>query len=238
MTVLVAQDLASDDLRWLGPLVAEDVILDRREVRKSTGGRAPEGYVCTVPCQLKTPVLLEAVRAVLDRITTVSFEDALRLEKRVHVICPFPENLDESGAVEGALDDRGGGHHPAGTTLGAWAFAPAIDRSSRIYLRDMPMAANFACGLVAHEFGHAVSRGEYLRERLESEVPTYWFVEAQANYYAIKWGFAEELESLRDMANVQIITPWDLFREHKRIEMIPSEEFREPPYDQNGIQES
>jgi len=138
------------------------------------GDRPPEGYVCKIPCNLKTFILRKAARHVLRRISVTDFGDALRLERMVHLVAP----------LEGKRNGR---------TMGRW-------RPPTVLIKDDKMRFEAACALIAHEFGHAASEAEVaeggLSRLFTSEVPRDWFTDRGADRYAIKWGFGRELRKL------------------------------------------
>jgi len=165
-----------------------------RPWERGIGNRPPEGYVCKIPCTLRTPVLCKAVTRVLNRISEEFFSDAFVLEQRVRMIVP----LDEDDAWSSA---------------GAW-LPPYI------VVRDKRMSFAIACAVIAHELGHAAAEGEGMSHRIQSQLPTEFFKEAMASHYAIKWGFESELR--RAQERLAVITFEELRAVHKAVEDAPS----------------
>ena len=202
MSKVMARRLTDEDLACLGSECLEQVQCDQRQLCMSTGRRTPDCYVCHIPCTVRTPVLRAAIREVLDRITQTHFDDALRLEETVYSIDPMDSVPDASRQCESRA------------LAGLW-------HPPFILLQDRTLDFEIACAVFAHACGHAAHRGECFVDRLESELPTEWFADANASYYAVRWGFSRQLEKAREQGT-QLVTLSDLKREHKWLESCPT----------------
>jgi hypothetical protein len=205
MTIINSRDLNLDDMKWLGASLAEEIDDYIFENHNRIGCRPPKGYLCYISVKIKSPSVREAINHVLKQISEHFYEDAIRLQETVACICPIEKNSkccgrwepypifdfdrDLINCYEQESEELGYCEEPIGC----------------IRIRDdQQIDFHLTCVVFAHECGHAVNRGEFMEDRLESEVPIEFFQEAAANYYVQRWGFGELLErfSKKDLSTI------------------------------------
>ena len=204
MTVIPAWELDAVELRRLNRDAFEHRRTEQWElICHRRGRRRPEGYVCGIPCFLRTALLQAALAHTLDRISDVSFEDALELQERVWALVPLlrpsRDPADTRPRWLKCLRHRAwSAEHPAlwrkgllGRVLGG-----GPDGLDVVYFRDAEMDFGVACYVLAHEFGHVLYRGEWHAEgRHGFYLRTDTWTEAAADEAAVRWGFAAEHEA-------------------------------------------
>ena len=166
--------------------------------RARVGCRPPEDYECGIPYRVKSPHVQNAVKHVLHVLEGDFFEDALRLEAKVGIVCPIKRQSK---------------------LLGQWIPFPRTYwryKKGLIILRDT-MDFEMACVVFAHECGHAVDRGEMKEEWEHSYLSNWFFSEAGANLYVNRWGFGEMLERVMKKRKVETVTPDGLREINKKI---------------------
>lgn len=152
------------------------------------GCRPPEGYKCIIPCRVKSPVVLKAIRKVLQVLEEDFFEDALRLEQKIRLICPMWRRVDVWGEYK------------------RYKYDDWQEKQGVLGIRE-DLDYDLACVVFAHECGHVVDRGDIARDRHPSLLPSKYFREAGANLYVQRWGFGALVDKVNKRENVEFITP-------------------------------
>lgn len=207
MSVIHASDPLKDDLARLGVDLPELVAENRDVLTNWRGHHPPDGYVCSLPCTVKEPVLRAAVIHVLEQIGRTHFDDSQRLEECVLGVVPFDEDTAPTWTLLQEPHD-----------LGRWCPLDMFDPASSgwIYLNDcMEMDFDLACVIFAHECGHAACRRRDWVDPDDAGVSVRWLAEARANQYVIEWGFGRELWEARASGTDFVITYEDV-REARR----------------------
>ena len=166
--------------------------------RSRVGCRPYEDYECRIPYRVKSPPVQKAIKHVLHVLEEDFFEDALRLEEKVGIICPIKREAK---------------------LLGRWIPVPRTywRYKKGIIILCETMDFDLACVVFAHECGHAVDRGEMKEEWEYSYLSDWFFSEAGANLYVRRWGFGEMLERVIEDHKAKTVTPDGLREINKKI---------------------
>jgi hypothetical protein len=122
------------------------------------------------------------IMEVYNKIKNKFPDDALRLSQRISEIIPLEksyENIDICGRWGEDIIDRNN---------------DVISGILELRSSELLGISKFEfLGIIAHEFGHAVSRHNEIEDRTRYGYLLEWASEATADYYAYKWGFKESI---------------------------------------------
>ena len=165
--------------------------------------KGKSGTIYGIPCRVNSPVLRDAIRAVLRRIRERAPKDFSRICSLVRRIVP----LSSKAAADGTVAEVKRLYPPSLRRLTQKQNQSQADWDEMIRLEDEfehPAVIHILedssdpIATIAHEFGHLCTREKDFRRRDEAAgVEAELASEMCADYYAYKWGFGPEIARTR-----------------------------------------